>query len=309
MSIRRSVRLALGALVIVSATSAPAATTHVYPAPGSLQAAIDAASAGDSLVLHGGTYDGPILVDKPLTFRHLRFDLFDPVIIDAGCAAPVAFDIQASNVAVKGVSAFDRRFIVNNGTTTNIRVQNADHVQLMNTGSATDLLTTCGGGTALEIANSTRVTVKAIGVGFCGDLSPDVGIDIHDIDVLPKPARMKIKQFSICANPTGTGVLVQNVAAGSPLGKSGIALTEGFAGNPGVFLGGPGAYGARLIAADGLLLSKNQLTGSTDALLVDGSSDNSSFRSNDFIGDAVDNGQGNCWKNNMGSGAVPTSCP
>ena len=57
--------------LIVAAPSryASATTVDVFPGAGTLQAAIDAASDGDQLRVHPGTYTGAVSVTKRLTIR------------------------------------------------------------------------------------------------------------------------------------------------------------------------------------------------------------------------------------------------
>ena len=47
----------------------------------SIQAAIDNATAGDVIVVHGGTYVGPVIITKPLTLTGLS-DENGPAVID-----------------------------------------------------------------------------------------------------------------------------------------------------------------------------------------------------------------------------------
>ena len=97
----------IAVLLAVSATNARAAKTDVFPGNGTLQAAIDAASPGDTLILHSGpfsgTYSGPVVVDKDgLTLRIAGDFPVTGVQIDADCAAPIALDIAADGIRVLG---------------------------------------------------------------------------------------------------------------------------------------------------------------------------------------------------------------
>jgi len=56
-------------VILLSATAAHAATVVVAAQPGRLAAAINAAAAGDHLVLATGRHAGPIVVDRALTLE------------------------------------------------------------------------------------------------------------------------------------------------------------------------------------------------------------------------------------------------
>lgn len=61
--------IAAGLLIVAAAMGAVAATpaSAAAPAPSPIQAAIDAAAPGDTVVIPAGVYDGPIVVDKTIT--------------------------------------------------------------------------------------------------------------------------------------------------------------------------------------------------------------------------------------------------
>ncbi len=68
MSFPKMSHLILGLMLLVlAASSVKAATTVVSPGAGTLQAAIDAATAGDTLSLTDGDFVGPVNIEKALT--------------------------------------------------------------------------------------------------------------------------------------------------------------------------------------------------------------------------------------------------
>ena len=287
-------------------TSAQAAVIFVNAGPGTpLQDAINAASPGDT-IRASGHFTEAIVIDKPLTLKPVRTDLYSHVTLDAGCASPVAVDVRSGGVSILGLNTFDRRFFIENGTMTDLRVLDASRVKVINVVVAGDGNSACGHATAIEVVNSNRVKLGA-GIGACGfSASPNVGIYVHDLVLSSQHAGIHVTKFLICVDSSGTGLLFQNIGPSAQLADAGIKISKGMIGANG---DGIGAFGVRLVQASGLVVSGNVLDGTADSVLVDSASDNSTFKGNTFATDAVDQGQGNCWIHNTGAGAFPTTCP
>lgn len=96
------------------------ATTGPYT---SIQAAIDNASAGDVILVHGGTYVGPVIVTKPLTLTGLT-GANGSAVID-GNNSGYAVRVYASGVTVQG-------FTVVNPGIRGILVHKANNAQIRN---------------------------------------------------------------------------------------------------------------------------------------------------------------------------------
>ena len=90
--------LALG-LAIPMATPVSAATIDVYPGPGTpIQDAVDAASSGDTIIVHAGTYNEQVNVNKDVTIigadHPLVIGSLSGFFITADGATVERFDIQ-----------------------------------------------------------------------------------------------------------------------------------------------------------------------------------------------------------------------
>lgn len=83
--------------ILAMGASAWAADIPLTPGDGGLKAAISAAAPGDRLLLSAGTYQGGIVIDKPLTL-----EASGDAIIDAG-GSGTAIKILATNVTVRGL--------------------------------------------------------------------------------------------------------------------------------------------------------------------------------------------------------------
>jgi parallel beta-helix repeat protein/VCBS repeat-containing protein len=81
LTILLTIAIVAGFLVVGPPPGVAATERHVY-AGESIQAAIDSASENDTIIVHPGTYEEQILIDKPLTFR--SSDNAEVTIIDGG---------------------------------------------------------------------------------------------------------------------------------------------------------------------------------------------------------------------------------
>jgi nitrous oxidase accessory protein len=110
----------LAALILLSATLATTAADQVGddalpPSTGSLegrpepgrtspvQALVDAARAGDRIVVPAGTYDGDLLIDKPITLVGMG----RPVLLGSGSGSVVR--VRANGVTIEGFDVDGRR--------------------------------------------------------------------------------------------------------------------------------------------------------------------------------------------------------
>src|SRR4029077_17349170 len=88
-------------VLAMSLAAGPAATAtfDVFPGPGALQAAVDAASGGDTLRIHTGTYSEAVSVPKRL---RLFVAKDGPVILDSGCTVSAGLSLLADGGTVRG---------------------------------------------------------------------------------------------------------------------------------------------------------------------------------------------------------------
>ncbi|MFC1978743.1 nitrous oxide reductase family maturation protein NosD [Chloroflexota bacterium] len=84
----------LTAAIVPATVSAGQTVTHVYEG-GTIQAAIDAASAGDKIIVHPGTYYENVMVDKSVSLKAV-----EGAVVDAG--AYRGFSVVASDVSIQG---------------------------------------------------------------------------------------------------------------------------------------------------------------------------------------------------------------
>src|SRR5262252_1722015 len=102
--------IALGAVLAATVpASARAATITVPPGDGTLEAAIDGAAGGDTLVLSSGPYAGAVVVSRPL---RIVSDPASPATIDAGCEPTAALTIAADGVLIGGVTVTGGAYFV-----------------------------------------------------------------------------------------------------------------------------------------------------------------------------------------------------
>jgi hypothetical protein len=121
----------LCAVLALASPRAFAATITVLPGD-NIQAAIDAADAGDLLIIKGGAYTGSITIDKNLDFRR-----------EAGTTVHITGNVTLSGITGEFVFA---HFRVGSDNNKNLTVTNCDNVFLE------DVNATTGGG--LSVTNS-----------------------------------------------------------------------------------------------------------------------------------------------------------
>ena len=308
------IMIALAALSTSPTTSpAVAATVIVSPGAGTLQAAIDAANPKDQLRLQGGTYTGPVTVNK--TLKIYCYGDATPCVIDGDCAAAVAVDVTAEGVTIANKKAV-QRFRIMRGTDTNLRVANSSKVQLAGL-EADDIFSgpACGTETTgLEIAASTKVKVKDVTSGYKGY--------VHDIAI---GAKVQITK-SIFANTltlSGPAFLIADSGIGADKNKGGVDLLDD-AFNTAADGMAPPEVGIQLVNSDGMRIRKNYVlasfTGFDGAIgiALDPSSDRNLVFHNDWDTTQPTNqfysnaGTENCAKKNVELATntpLPDSCP
>lgn len=255
-------------LVIALAGFATAATIQVPAGTGTLQAAIDAASPGDRLVLVGA-YDGAI-VDVP----RLRIRGNSPTTISGGTAG---LTVRAERVRVEGDS-LGSFYVV--GPVAGIVVENTDDVRLKRLLAGVGGPAGGSGETGIVIRASTRTTVDRAHVR-----GSSVGIQLADLPVGSRTLLRHSEFFS-----AGTVALIENCAPGAALRRAKIFVKEcrlqGFSNDD---------TGIALRNSDGIEVVRTGLQSVAIAVDLDASSDNNLFHRSSL---------GSCVVNDAGTGNV-----
>jgi parallel beta-helix repeat protein len=252
----------LAALLLAPALEA--AVIDVNPGPAALQTAIDAASPGDTLRVHAGTYTEGITVTKAL---RLIGDGAGVVTIDAGCAAVAALSVAADDVIIRGVK-------VTRGTFYAIDIANRDNVAI----TSVQVFQGCGTEEyGVNVFQSTRVRVRR---SFAGGFA-DAGIYIGGIG-----ANGRVRAISNDSNGNVRGIIVEDSLPGIVVSRNGTGDNT----SDGIFV--HNTDGARLIR--NVVYSNDG-----DGIHVDGTSDDNFLGRNQISGsgglDVVDDGTSNCW--------------
>lgn len=270
-------------MCLTSPATGIGATIDAFPGPGTpLQDAIDAASAGDKVVVHVGSYSEAIVVNKRLTLVGPNSGPNSPgAVVDGGCAAQAALTVTADGVSI-------RLLQVLGGAASTIDIENRDRVNLKGIHASQG----CPGAQyVVNIVQSTNVKVRSIFEAFVADTA---AIHVAQVSIGSGIKFSKsVAGVSLSGPGGGAGALVENSAAGASLGKSGIVFK-------GCNLSGP-SHGLLVRNSDGVVLSKTTLGGSVGVEL-DASSDNNLLVGNTlaaFVSPAIDAGTGNCWKKNV----------
>jgi parallel beta-helix repeat protein len=265
----------LCAALLLAAAPLRARTIDVSPAPGALQSAIDAASDGDTLRIHGGTYNEVVNVTKRLRMMAARHEV---PILDGGCAAQYPLNMGADRVVIRGLQ-------VQGGTLYAIDVEQRTGVTVQ------DAVTKDTCGTAeygINLYHSDAV--KLTGNDTSG--VDDAGIYIGGID-----QGFKVTATKNTCHDSARGIIVEDSVASVRVRKNTTVNNT----SAGIFLHN----------SDGILVSHNTVTGNPgNGIELDPTSDRNKIVGNTNTGngaDAVDGGTGNCWKGN--SVNAPGGCP
>jgi nitrous oxidase accessory protein NosD len=293
MSLRHFALFALAAFASMSAVAPVDAGTNVAPGTGTLQAAIDVAGPGATLVLHDGVYAGPVVIDKALKLICVGPSQCK---IDAQCSANVTLDIQEQKVLVKGTGK--AAFIVQGGLVTQIRIA-AIKVQLKHLGAVYGA-TPCGDEqNGIEITGSSSI-VKLSDVSSAG--YPGAGLLLNG---LPGYTAISVKRF--VGVEDGVGILIQNSGAASKPGGSRIKIDKAVLAY--------NQFGVLMANSDGVRITHSILRGDgvdpEVGIALDASSDfalikNCTWVNPDMMSTAfMDAGMGTCGSKNAGL-AVPS---
>lgn len=286
---------ALAVLGMVSDVSA--ATVHVYPGVGVVQAAIDAASPGDRLVLHpnpdgtNAVYAQAITVTKPLRILGRGGT---KVILSAACSGAVPVTVAADGVLIAGL-------VVHGASgTTAIDVQDRDDVRL-NRVFVAEVVGGVGCTPTLAMVNVERSThVRIRGGAIVRDATAPYGIPGIRLAEIAAGGEVHVAGVEVAGDPV---VLVADSGAGAGLGEARIAIVRGrFQGllNTGVLVQN----------SDGLRVLGVEFIGATPFVHLDSQSNNNLVANNSFgSGDGVDEGTGNCWRGNTSLGGTSLGCP
>jgi hypothetical protein len=271
---------AVGAFLASSVVAASAATTVVPPGTGTLQAAIDAAAPGDTLVA-AGIYKGPVVIDKQLKIVVDKTDPAGGIQIDLECAAAVGLTISADKVKTKGsIGVFG-------ATTTGVVIDGTTRSKF----DAISAYETCGTATTgFVVRNTTRTSFRGGNVFYF----TDTAIRIEDL-----PAKANVKFWGYAGIVSPTGLAIVDVADGAGLKGAGLTIR--------VIMDGNAGDGIVLTNADGVVVEKSQFTdGLTGtSVTIDAASANNLFRLN-AVHTVSDAGVASCWKGNLG---YADSCP
>lgn len=250
--------------------SAPAfaATIHVNPGPAALQTAIDNASPGDTLRVHAGTYGETIQIEKPL---RIIGDGTALVTLDGGCTSDATVELSADQVKVKKLTIKGGSYYaVDLGIVSRAVV--ADNVVVESCGTALY-------GINLRSGTDARVMHNDIS-GF-----DDGGIYIGGFF-----AGTKVSAARNTCHDNFSGIIVESSADSRIILRSNTLTAN----EDGIYLGN----------SDDVILSRNTVTGSThNGIWLAGGSDTNRAVGNTVSGsanaDVVDDGAGNCWRNNV----------
>jgi hypothetical protein len=255
---------------------------------GTMQAAVDAAAPGDTLVLGAGNvYGGALAIAKSNLTIRTRGVLRGrppiggfPAFIETGCTAAAALTITGSNVRLLGSVPFP--IVVSGGTNTVVSVAGASGIRF----DEVEALIGCGEHYGFDVGTSTRVKMRSLESMQVPSTSPAgafVGIRLHDVaePVAITNAQMGAPGFGLPA----IGLVVE---------ESG--LTRRRAGSSGIKIQRSGFNAVSVQDSHALLFDAV----TADSIDIDAlSSDNEFLRcsSNSVI---TDGGTADCGKNNIG---------
>lgn len=268
-------RLILALVILLAAVPAHGVTITVSPGPGTpLQDAIDAAPAGARIRVQPGVYPETIIVSKKLRIRG------KDATVAAGCGSATAVDVIADDVKLQSLT-------VTGGSFYTVNVQGRTKVAVTNL----FVESACPGAQyGINVFNSTEVQVKGnlsvAGLGY-GDAFIYIG-------GIPANARVKVRANTIRGVAHVRGIILEDTSD-APGGGPAITTQRN------VILGTT-QVGIFLHNSDDLEVVRNVIDGSDGpGIHADATSDNNVIKRNFLSGnnpDVLDDGTGNCWKDN-----------
>lgn len=279
------VLLLLGPARVTTAT-----TVVVPPGPGTpVQDAIDAAAPGDTIRLTLGVYVEHLVISKSLKLRGVRSTSTKPndtTDLYGSCAAGPVITIAADGVQVRGI-------LIERDSEGGIDVVGRTNVKLKDVFVASN----CASETApaINVAQSTHVTMNHVWPAGLGvrPVGP-AGIRIADA-----PAKGRVRLATSIAGGYDVGVLLEND------GPASVTVSSSYinGSDKGIVL--ENTSGASIV-------HNRQIINTTTGIEIDATSTDNLISGNHISGsvtDVVDNGTGNCWRNNTyTTGSVPP-CP
>ncbi|MDX6583540.1 MAG: nitrous oxidase accessory protein [Solirubrobacterales bacterium] len=276
----------LAALIVLAACAgcAGAATTDVRPGPGALAGAVAAASPGDKLVVHPGTYAESITVDKPLKIIGLR-DRPRPVI-NGACAARVTILVTSGRVSLR------RLKVIGADESGGPYPSEVDFSQLSH-GSARDLklVDTCEAEYGINVFHTGALTVRDNeAVGF-----DDAGIYVGGIEDTGGGA---INVTGNSAHGNNRGVIIEDSG-----GFASISVRDNVT-DRNTVAGEGNRSGIFIRNSSGVLIEGNRARHNADfGVQIDSDSHDNRLFDNLFAhnraADVVDEGTGNCGADNV----------
>jgi hypothetical protein len=292
---------------ILAPSVSRAVTVEVFPGNGTLQAAITAAPEGARLTLHPGVYNGAVVVPKRLTIECLHTASNDGgCLIDAQCAAAIAFDVAADKVNLKMskkkiLGATGGPLVIARGTSTGIHIAGRNIVKL----SRVQVLNAYMGLPCGTEQEGIAISGTSYGIKVDESYFPAEALAGIHVSGLGLGSKLQIKRMQTSVGPNQTGLLIENSGAGALLGKSGISLAQSL-----IPMAGPNATGVRLINTDGVKFLKNTTTREPAPrirlrrLFLDANSDRNLLLKNTWLDPEADetpyadSGTGNCGQGN-----------
>lgn len=289
------IRIALGSSCVIAAVlagSLAGATTFVVaPGPGTpIQDAIDGASPGDTIRLTTGTFNEHLVIGKRLKLRGVDGISSDPnrlTLINGGCTPGPMIAITADDVQVRDVA-------LNQWVDGGVVVSGRTRIKLKGI-FAINNCPAPSTASPFEIVNSTRVSMDHIwGTGPYYFIP--AGIRIADT---PQDGRVKLKKSIAGGSGAPAGILLEN----NGIKAVRVSSNDSYGSDKGILF----------VGTSRAIVDHNRVgSNTTSGIEIDGASSGnlivSNFMESNGV-DVVDNGAGNCWKNNTyTSGSVPP-CP